>query len=120
MTTTNPGLTALLAASAKRTPEERRALSQKAAAASAAKARERKAAKAQAPTTTQETVQAAITAPVEQPSASISFDVCLQTGGTPRWVRVQAGGFQRAMRAARKANPGATVLGALRAGVLKG
>ena len=118
----NAGLTRMLEASKQRTPEERKALSAKAAAASAAASRKRKAereaAKANAPTTTQETVQAAIVAPAA--STEPQFDVCLTTDGKAfSWVRVQAGGFQRAMRAARKANPGTQVMGVLRAGIAK-
>lgn len=110
-------------ANAALTPEERKARSAKAAAASKAAAQTRK---AQSTAISQAGV---VGATPDKPTATTkarvtpeqvhTWDVCLsKSGGGHMWVKAQAPGLKRAMRAAAKANAGTRAVGGILAGIL--
>lgn len=112
---TNPGLSAMRAIAATRTPEERKALSAKAAAASAEAARKRKQAMASAGEQPQERTTAAVKARVAPEQAHAWCVALVGKTGVVIWERTEAPGPQRAMRAMRKAHPDLRVVGVIRA-----
>lgn len=112
----NAGMQAMQARMAAMTPEQRKAMSEKALAAKQAKRAARQAGVVgPQPEKQTATVKARVAPTVER-----EYAVCLLTGpDTVAWVSVKAGGLQRAKRTARKAHPGKACLGVVEA-VLRG